>query len=777
MRAAAAPAARARGGLARRSSTAWPGRSGAQRLRAVAGQQQSDVELAATASQLMKWLQAQGAPPTPLEPKRFKADVGQRVGLIAGRDVSGGEEVLEVPEALVVTAVDAEQHALVGRVAAGTSELVGLALWLMAERAAGGASPWAALLATLPDASASPILWEEPDREELLAGSRVLGEARARQAALQQQWAELAGAHFGSDPAAWPPAVWNEAAFMRAFSVVLAHSTYLPAAGCFGLVPGACLMGRTGNDNGCTLDFDAQRGRVVVTATRPYREGQEVLLNDGRPNGELLLSTGTLQDGNLSDCCMFPAALVPADRYYGMKAQLLESFGFGPAESFPVYADRFPIQLLSYLRLSRIQDPGLFAKVTFESDAPISDMNEYEVLQLLMGDCREALAGYRTSLEEDTKLLQRPEVSGRERLAARLRRGEQAILSATMDAVRRRLAPIRGIPTKGGGMADPNADIKEVFDFIDDLPRKPRQLLDGLKAWARGEFDPDWNNCARGLARGSGAGGASAAGARAAAAAGWTAQPRPAQQQPASASPPGQPQQQQQALQPEVQAAAQSARRLAAAMVAAAARAGAARLGAWARRHRVRELLLGPHGAAPAGLAALSMLPALPGGGFSDLFTNRVFLAGFWGWFTAQTLKIFTKRLKKGVWDIRAIVDSGGMPSSHSALCAGITTAIAFQHGLGSASFALGLAFSSIVMYDAAGVRRHAGKQAEVLNQVIGELLDGHPVSDVKLKEVLGHTPLQVCAGAVLGVLFGIFFPTPHPPGGAGAAAALLAAA
>eukprot|EP00878_Enallax_costatus_P006669 GHUV01006990.1.p1 GENE.GHUV01006990.1~~GHUV01006990.1.p1 ORF type:complete len:276 (+),score=66.75 GHUV01006990.1:270-1097(+) len=166
------------------------------------------------------------------------------------------------------------------------------------------------------------------------------------------------------------------------------------------------------------------------------------------------------------------------------------------------------------------------------------------------------------------------------------------------------------------------------------------------------------------------------------------------------------------------------------------------KFGLWCRRHRLQELLAGND--VSAAMAAMAVLPVLPGGGFSDLFTNRVFLAGFWGWFTAQTLKIFTKRIKKGVWDIRAIVDSGGMPSSHSALCAGITTAIAYQHGMGSSAFALAVAFSSVVMYDAAGVRRHAGKQAEVLNQVIGELLDGHPVSETKLKEVLGHTPLQV---------------------------------
>lgn len=61
-----------------------------------------------------------------------------------------------------------------------------------------------------------------------------------------------------------------------------------------------------------------------------------------------------------------------------------------------------------------------------------------------------------------------------------------------MDAVRRRLAPIRGVPTKSGKMADPNQDIREVFDFIDELPKKPAQLIDNVKRWARGEFDPDW---------------------------------------------------------------------------------------------------------------------------------------------------------------------------------------------------------------------------------------------------------------------------------------------
>jgi hypothetical protein len=98
-----------------------------------------------------------------------------------------------------------------------------------------------------------------------------------------------------------------------------------------------------------------------VTCAR--RAGSELLLNDERPNGELLLATGRVQELNAADHLQWPAALVPADRYFMMKNQILESFGFNANESFPVFADRMPIQLLAYLRLTRVADPALFAKV------------------------------------------------------------------------------------------------------------------------------------------------------------------------------------------------------------------------------------------------------------------------------------------------------------------------------------------------------------------------------------------------------------------------------
>jgi len=162
-------------------------------------------------------------------------------------------------------------------------------------------------------------------------------------------------------------------------------------------------------------------------------------------------------------------------------------------------------------------------------------------------------------------------------------------------------------------------------------------------------------------------------------------------------------------------------------------------------------------------LSILSPVSSSVSGAFAELSKNYVFSCGFVGWFCAQALKIFTKWYKTGVCDPMAFFDSGGMPSSHSSLCAAVTMAVAIHHGLASSLFAVCTCFTVIVMYDAMGVRRHAGLQAQVLNAVVGDLLedhDGHPASGGrKLKEVLGHTPRQVMMGGLLGVLVGLVFP------------------
>ncbi|XP_058219246.1 uncharacterized protein LOC131329859 isoform X3 [Rhododendron vialii] len=111
-------------------------------------------------------------------------------------------------------------------------------------------------------------------------------------------------------------------------------------------------------------------------------------------------------------------------------------------------------------------------------------------------------------------------------------------------------------------------------------------------------------------------------------------------------------------------------------------------------------------------------------------------------------------RVKEKRWDSRRMVSSGGMPSSHSATVTALAAAVGFQEGTGGSAFAIAVVLACVVMYDASGVRLHAGRQAELLNQIVCELPPEHPVSSVKpLRDSLGHTPLQVVAGALLGCI------------------------
>ncbi|CAJ1961306.1 unnamed protein product [Sphenostylis stenocarpa] len=137
----------------------------------------------------------------------------------------------------------------------------------------------------------------------------------------------------------------------------------------------------------------------------------------------------------------------------------------------------------------------------------------------------------------------------------------------------------------------------------------------------------------------------------------------------------------------------------------------------------------------------------------ATLAANPTFVSGLLAWFIAQSVKVFLNFFFDRKWDFRLLFASGGMPSSHSALCTALTTSVAICHGVADSLFPVCLGFSLIVMYDAIGVRRHAGMQAQVLNLIVADLFQGHPMSERKLKELLGHTPSQVFAGALLGFL------------------------
>lgn len=138
--------------------------------------------------------------------------------------------------------------------------------------------------------------------------------------------------------------------------------------------------------------------------------------------------------------------------------------------------------------------------------------------------------------------------------------------------------------------------------------------------------------------------------------------------------------------------------------------------------------------------------------GFSE---NTVFWSAFIAWLVAQILKGLLSLIKHKKMDFRRFVGAGGMPSSHSAFVSALATGVGLTEGWASTSFALALVFSLVVMYDAAGVRLAASKQAQVLNKMVQELFDEREFHHERLKELIGHTPVEVIVGALLGVFFG----------------------
>ncbi len=137
----------------------------------------------------------------------------------------------------------------------------------------------------------------------------------------------------------------------------------------------------------------------------------------------------------------------------------------------------------------------------------------------------------------------------------------------------------------------------------------------------------------------------------------------------------------------------------------------------------------------------------------NELIANRVAQATFVSWAVAQVLKVLIELIWRHKLNLRLLTSAGGMPSSHSASVCALATAIAIHEGTDSTIFVMSLVFAIIVMYDAAGVRRAASIQARILNQIIDELFQGHPISETRLRELIGHTPIEVFAGAVLGIV------------------------
>jgi uncharacterized protein len=142
---------------------------------------------------------------------------------------------------------------------------------------------------------------------------------------------------------------------------------------------------------------------------------------------------------------------------------------------------------------------------------------------------------------------------------------------------------------------------------------------------------------------------------------------------------------------------------------------------------------------------------------FEQIADNRVFAITITCWFTAQFIKIAANIIKDKRFNFKWLIGTGGMPSSHCAATSALATALGLSYGFDSGIFAIGLGFAIVTMFDAQSARRAIGKQAEVLNNIVEDIYFKKSIREERLAELIGHTPFQVLAGSLLGVVLSYF--------------------
>lgn len=141
---------------------------------------------------------------------------------------------------------------------------------------------------------------------------------------------------------------------------------------------------------------------------------------------------------------------------------------------------------------------------------------------------------------------------------------------------------------------------------------------------------------------------------------------------------------------------------------------------------------------------------------FNQLAKNKVLMPTLLAWVIAQTIKVSLGIIRQKRFDFRWLVGSGGMPSSHAAGASCLATATGLNYGFDSAYFALAASFAIVVMFDAQGVRRSAGRQARILNKITEDIYWQGKLNENRLRELVGHTPVEVIMGSLLGIFIAL---------------------
>jgi hypothetical protein len=141
----------------------------------------------------------------------------------------------------------------------------------------------------------------------------------------------------------------------------------------------------------------------------------------------------------------------------------------------------------------------------------------------------------------------------------------------------------------------------------------------------------------------------------------------------------------------------------------------------------------------------------------TDIFKNKVFMTTLTAWAIAQTIKVTIGVIRQHRFDFRWFIGTGGMPSSHAAGASCLAVAIGLKDGFSSVDFALAGAFALVVMFDAQGVRRATGRQAFILNRILDDIYWQGKTREGRLRELVGHTPIEVIVGSLLGIAVAFF--------------------
>ncbi|KAK9785591.1 hypothetical protein WJX73_004453 [Symbiochloris irregularis] len=411
-------------------------------------------------SQLMSWLEAQGAPEQAVKigHARPPGEDGYSV-TVASRKVEAGETIMRIPERLVITLDRIFKDEAMGELltTGKLSELACLTLYLMYEKKRGRASPWVPLIKELDrtrgrgqQGARTPLLWAPGQAERLLAGSPVLKELKLRLQGIEKEYHELdtvwfmAGSLFNQYPYDIPTEAFGMGLFLQAFAAVQASIVHLQGVAPgkrFALIPlGPPLLSYSPLSK-AMLRYNAETHEVQLAADQAYSECAPVRVWCGpQPNGRLLINYGIVDEDNPYDRLSLTVTLPLADPLYSLKRSLLMPHGLSTQQTFQMQRGQaLPDNLLQYVRFAHTDSEAsaraAASGFSSPSPSPVEPALEHVAILHLVTYLQQRLDRYPTTIEQDTAVLEDPMSNPRERVAARLVRIEKRILQGALKQV------------------------------------------------------------------------------------------------------------------------------------------------------------------------------------------------------------------------------------------------------------------------------------------------------------------------------------------------------